>query len=595
MLNKIRILGMLLVLAAMFCQVQADDLTASNQAELIVAINAANDETNHPGTDTITLTSDITLSEVNNNQQGANGLPAIISTIILDGNDFILQRDEHAPEFRLLFVAITGQITLWRITLQDGNLTESGGGIYNQGILILSNSSILNNTSDTDGAGIYNTGMTMIISSIIAHNTTSLGYGGGLYNSDLLNVWISSIDSNEAFGGGGIVNTKNGSANVIDSTFMNNNASEGAGISSIGEITISSSTFYNNDAFSFGSGFLNSGQAEVFNTTISGNLPAITGGGIYNSGFLTLSYSTIWNNSASQNNGGGGIFTEFISENTPGVTTVSNTIVGNSINGDCSTSSEGGTYTATNNLATGDCGDTPVTNLDPVLQDNGGLTFTHALLEGSNAINANGSCNEDPINGLDQRGYLREVQCDTGAFEFNGTIPPIELLFNGDFEYDSDGDKIPDEWQGKQLTGDKRKCNQVGEPPVAYSGECAVRFKGSTGEHAKLQQTIVLENFDFAQNDLLTLSAYVRMKGDNVKGKIVAVVTYADSGLPQSKISLVLQSSPDYTEVSGSTSLQSDAITKIKVMIIHKSSSGKVWIDEMSLQQSSSSRIVPLP
>jgi hypothetical protein len=61
-----------------------------------------------------------------------------------------------------------------------------------------------------------------------------------------------------------------------------------------------------------------------------------------------------------------------------------------------------------------------VTGLDAVLKDNGGQTFTHALLPGSNAIDAGGSCTDAPVNRVDQRGAARDAQCDLGAYEFSG-------------------------------------------------------------------------------------------------------------------------------------------------------------------------------
>ena len=60
------------------------------------------------------------------------------------------------------------------------------------------------------------------------------------------------------------------------------------------------------------------------------------------------------------------------------------------------------------------------------LQDNGGPTETHALLSASPAIDAgdNAVCSARPINGIDQRGYLRnDGVCDIGAFEANAGAP----------------------------------------------------------------------------------------------------------------------------------------------------------------------------
>jgi len=65
-------------------------------------------------------------------------------------------------------------------------------------------------------------------------------------------------------------------------------------------------------------------------------------------------------------------------------------------------------------------------NLGP-LQDNGGPTFTHALLAGSPAIDvgSNADCPE-----TDQRGVTRPINgiCDIGAYEYQGIPTYIDLL-----------------------------------------------------------------------------------------------------------------------------------------------------------------------
>ena len=68
-------------------------------------------------------------------------------------------------------------------------------------------------------------------------------------------------------------------------------------------------------------------------------------------------------------------------------------------------------------------------NTDPQLgplQDNGGLTFTHALLPGSPAINAGDPNFVGPPDN-DQRGHgydrIRNGQLDVGSFEVQGPLP----------------------------------------------------------------------------------------------------------------------------------------------------------------------------
>ncbi len=51
------------------------------------------------------------------------------------------------------------------------------------------------------------------------------------------------------------------------------------------------------------------------------------------------------------------------------------------------------------------------------LANNGGLTFTHALLPGSPAINGGTSTGPIAIPGSDQRGFARAGLTDIGAFE----------------------------------------------------------------------------------------------------------------------------------------------------------------------------------
>ncbi len=85
--------------------------------------------------------------------------------------------------------------------------------------------------------------------------------------------------------------------------------------------------------------------------------------------------------------------------------------------------------------------------LDPNgLEDNGGPTQTIALLPGSPAIDAGDAdvCANPPVNGVDQRGYMRpgdgSATCSIGAYEYDASDL---LLCNGD--RNGDGEITVDE------------------------------------------------------------------------------------------------------------------------------------------------------
>jgi len=93
--------------------------TANTAADLIAALNEANSTGT---TNTITLTADITLIAVDNAafNSGRNGLPVITSAITIAGQGHTIHRDSGAPEFRLLAVSNTGDLTLQDTTLSGG-------------------------------------------------------------------------------------------------------------------------------------------------------------------------------------------------------------------------------------------------------------------------------------------------------------------------------------------------------------------------------------------------------------------------------------------------------------------------------------------
>jgi hypothetical protein len=162
---------------------------------------------------------------------------------------------------------------------------------------------------------------------------------------------------------------------------------------------------------------------QLTNSTISGN-NAPRGGGIFNysQNGMSLTFCTVAHNSATI--AGGGIY------NAIGTVDITGTIVAGNQNNDCTNYYyAGAVYPAIisdnghNWFGDDTCDGTA--QGDPLLgplEDNGGLTSTHALLDGSGAIDAANAC----ALATDQRGISRPqgTACDIGAFELARAAKP---------------------------------------------------------------------------------------------------------------------------------------------------------------------------
>src|SRR5205807_55031 len=181
-------------------------------------------------------------------------------------------------------------------------------------------------------------------------------------------------------------------------------------------LSLTGSTVNGNEATD-GDGVYNKGTATISNSTISDNGTTGSpghGGGIYNAvgHSIALSNATIVQNAASASSGGGNLYNA-------GTGTAKTTIIAYQFGG---TNCEGTALTSLghNLVDEGSCLTPNVDDLsgdpkvDPNLQDNGGPTWTHALLGGSPAIDAGAGCEA-----ADQRGFVRPQgsACDIGAFE----------------------------------------------------------------------------------------------------------------------------------------------------------------------------------
>jgi len=387
-----------------------DDGICDSDCSLREAINAAN------GSDDV---SEITFAANYTITLNGSQLPVITTSITISGNgaeNTIIQADANpnTATHRIFEVNAAGDLTLKNLTVRNGRCNGAcstfpfaGGGILNDGGVLMVTKSTLSDNSATGGGGISNAeaGALTVTNSTFSGNSAITG-GGILNSGHTLTVTNSTFSGNtgtsNTSNGGGIY-TAGGTPTVTNSTFSGNSASTGGGIYNIGGVLI------------------------VANSTFSTNSASVNGGAIYNNASGTLvTNSTFSANSASS---GGGIY------NTTGSTTLYNTIVAGSPNGfNCVQA--GGTLTANgfNADTDGSCDNAAqLTSAQINLQllgDNGGPTQTMALSAGSPAIDAGDDVNCPTA---DQRGVTRPQgsHCDIGAYEIEFTDIDVYIGASG--------------------------------------------------------------------------------------------------------------------------------------------------------------------
>ena len=286
------------------------------------------------------------------------------------------------------------------LTLRGGFASEvNGGGIENLGTLTVDHSSISGNqaTAPGEGGGISNEGQLTVADSTIGPDNSAHG-GGGLVNLNTLTLERSTVYGNSAQTGAGIVNGGGTNLTVINSTLSQNTAGTTGGN---------------------GGAIENHGTANVYNSTI-----------IFNSADTDPNTSTaaggVWSASSGSFNMRNTLVAGNYHDNSFEAADCTGTVnsYGRNLFGTltpCTVVTGSGSWTAVNSL-----------NLIGPLQNNGGPTWTHALLAGSNAIDGG-----DPVDGCvdnnsvpldtDQRGIPRVVgaSCDIGAFEY---LPQVLYL-----------------------------------------------------------------------------------------------------------------------------------------------------------------------
>lgn len=439
-----------------------DGLCETAPGNGICTLRAAVNETNaFPGADVIVVPAGIyTLTLLESYEGLYGGGLYITDTVTISGDGpgrTIIDGGGEALQSRLFAIGGSAQVSISELTMQSGwpGQTGAGGGVF------ASSTSTLTLTNDTiSGCFAYAAGGIAIgsnlhlISTTLVNNRSTVGGGLLAGTGSVITITGGAIIGNVAtssYVGGGGLTIAGGATAIIRNTLIASNtatAGRGGGIYSDGTLTIDGSTIqYNTNTGIYSNGpfvlnrstvdhnqtgglALNNGGAIILNSTISDNTTAGDGGGLYIAwGPVTLRNVTIADNIAdSDHNGagtGGGIYNTGLS-----VSLANSILARNSASGlasDCAGPVSSQDYNLIQHLSgcalTGVLTHT-ITGHDPLLgplQDNGGATWTRALLPGSFAIDAgdNTACDS-----FDQRGATRPydslgygAHCDIGAYE----------------------------------------------------------------------------------------------------------------------------------------------------------------------------------
>jgi hypothetical protein len=335
------------------------------------------------------------------------------------------------------------------ISISGITIANSSGAITNQAHMTISDCAVLQNTApqtcQPEGCPVLLNTAQMTLTRCVISNNTSLSTDN--WGSMTISDCTFSGNSNNDQLGGAILNF--GAMSLSTSTISGNRVSvgissftaSGGGIANLGTLNITNCTISGNSAvvmtdadYGTGGGIYNYGPMTITNCTISGNAAVGNysqpyGGGIYNAGSnLQLNSSTIAYNYLSGPPGlGGGLYGTGLTRATSTIIALNNAPTGPDGSGSGGLQSMGYnlignndgmsiSYQPTDQIGTAGA---PIDPRLVALANNGGPTFTHALLPGSPAINR-GSPASPP---QDQRGYGRVGVPDVGAFEFSGSAP----------------------------------------------------------------------------------------------------------------------------------------------------------------------------
>ncbi|MBN8727485.1 MAG: hypothetical protein J0H15_07245 [Xanthomonadales bacterium] len=378
-------------------------------------------------------------------------------------------------------------------TVQVGGSAEyaGGGGAFAGGNVTVTRSLVSGNTARADaarnvgGGGVLTrtdpdgiAGDITVLDSLIRENrveSTGTGsdfnaFGGGLDSTGTVTILRSRVTANSVSSASADLEeesiTEGGGVNafglrVEDSTFSGNSVVNSGGAMDVGggalsvrgSAVITGSTIEGNHAGMVGGGVVQRGgipgvsHLEIANSTVSQNTAGMYGAGLVIIDGLTMRNSTVAFNAVDETSpfGIGGVLIG--SNETTGAYAIHSSIISNNEAGDqtwfaadlaVAFADSKPTIAGSANLigeTSGALLPADTLGADPLLlplADNGGATRTHALGEGSPAVDAGNNAMGLPF---DQRGphhaRVYGPAADIGAFEAQ---PPPDVIFSAGFE-----------------------------------------------------------------------------------------------------------------------------------------------------------------
>ena len=303
---------------------------------LIFSINQAN--MNGQPKNTIRLEGNTyPIADIDNNTDGANGLPSITSDLVIVSPQATatITRPAGASLLRFFHVEASGHLTLKDVTISNAGLfaavfssgeltivrstfTGNGSGAVSNrggaltitdsafsgnrdtavsnslGVTTVSRSTFENNSGGlSGGAAFENAGGQLTITGCIFKD--NIGFVAGAIRSDSGTVFISKSRFADNESVSGTLYMTNGTTSIEKTTFEGNSGEDVGGIRSFGTLIVTDSAFIGNDGdgnFDTGGAIFTEGWAQVTNTTFGRNRR----GAVANGGYLILTNTTFADN-----------------------------------------------------------------------------------------------------------------------------------------------------------------------------------------------------------------------------------------------------------------------------------------------------------